>query len=86
MAELVYILCALTSLVCASLLVRGYRRSRTQLLMWSALCFLCLAASNTVLVIDLVLTPPTIDLLALRMTIGLVGLVMLVHGLIWEGA
>ena len=29
MAEVVYILCAATSIVCALLLFRGYRRSRT---------------------------------------------------------
>ena len=32
----VYALCALTSLVCAWLLLRAYQRQRTRLLLWSS--------------------------------------------------
>ena len=39
MATLVYALCALTSLACAVLLLRGYASSRVRLLLWSGLCF-----------------------------------------------
>ncbi|MEQ1877613.1 MAG: DUF5985 family protein [Bdellovibrionia bacterium] len=84
MAEAVYILCAITSLGCATFLVRGYRRSRTRLLMWSAACFLFLAASNIMLIVDLVITGPTIDLLPYRLFLTLVGTGMLVYGLIEE--
>jgi hypothetical protein len=39
MGPAVYILGALTTLVCAILLTRGYMRSRAKLLLWSALWF-----------------------------------------------
>ncbi len=59
---LVYLLCFATSGVCALMLGRSYRRSRAPLLLWSAICFVFLAANNLVLVIDLVLLPAGIDL------------------------
>ena len=40
MAETVYILCALTCMACAVLLLRGYRRSRARFLLWSSICFM----------------------------------------------
>ena len=46
MAETVYILCALTSVFCAVLLMRSYRRQRTRLLLWSTLCFAGLAINK----------------------------------------
>ena len=53
MAEFVYTLCAATSILCAWLLFRGYRRHRTRLLFWSALCFSGLALNNALLLFDL---------------------------------
>ena len=38
-ARAVYVLCALTSLGCAVLLVRGYLESRARLLLWSSVSF-----------------------------------------------
>jgi hypothetical protein len=83
MAELVYILCALTSLGCAGLLLRGYRRMRTRLLFWSSACFVCFAITNVLLFVDLVLFP-TVDLGAIRNSITLCGLLMLLYGMIWD--
>jgi drug/metabolite transporter superfamily protein YnfA len=83
MAETVYILCALTSMACTFLLWRGYRRSRSRLLLWSSLCFAALAANNILLFVDLVLLPNT-DLLMLRTVVALVGLLVLLFGLIWD--
>src|SRR3569833_4024278 len=57
MAEAGYILCALTSLFCAALLIRGYRAQRTRLLLWSSRCFIGLALRNAILVDDLILLP-----------------------------
>jgi hypothetical protein len=51
--NLVYLLCAATSIVCAILLIRGYRRARERLLLWSGACFIGLALNNVLLVIDL---------------------------------
>ena len=82
-AELVYLLCALTSGLCAVLLLRGYRRSRTRLLFWSSLCFMGLTANNVVLFVDLVLVP-TMDLAWIRVTLSVVSFGSLLFGLIWE--
>lgn len=81
--EIVYILCALTSMFCAVLLWRSYWRNRTRLLMWSTLCFVGLAINNVMLVIDLVLVPD-VDLALLRSGTALASMTMLLIGLIWE--
>jgi hydrogenase/urease accessory protein HupE len=83
MAEIVYILCALTSLMCAVLLGRGYRRSGARLLLWSALCFVGLTINNVLLFIDK-FALPNVDLLLLRNATALVALLPLLYGLIWD--
>ncbi len=83
MAETVYALCALTSIVCALLLLRGYRSSRTRLLFWSSLCFVGLAVNNIVLFIDIVVVPD-VDLQLWRSTIALAAMMVLLFGLVWE--
>ena len=83
MAEAVYLLCALTSVMCAALLWRGYLASRTKLLFWSSLCFAGLAANNVLLFVDLVLVPG-IDLGLLRSTMALGAMLVLLFGLVWE--
>lgn len=82
-ANAVYILCAVTSALCAILLLRGYRQSGARLLFWSALCFLGLALNNVVLIVD-VRVLPEIDLLTWRLVPALAGVGLLVYGLIWE--
>jgi hypothetical protein len=79
----VYALCALTSFACALLLWRGYRRSRTRLLLWSSLCFWGLFLNNAMLFIDITLLPHS-DLLLLRHVPALAGVGALVYGLVWE--
>jgi hypothetical protein len=82
-AALVYLLCAFTSVGCAALLFRGYRRSRSRLLLWSFLCFLGLAVNNILLFIDLeVLTH--VDLRHVRVLPALAGMGLLVYSLIWD--
>jgi hypothetical protein len=83
MAEIVYILCAATSLFCAALLLRSYRSQRSRLLLLSTLCFLGLAINSTVLVIDLMVLPD-IDLRPLRVVPAFVAILGLLLGLIWE--
>lgn len=83
MAEAVYLMCALTSLFCAVLLIRSFRRQRSRLLLWSSLCFVGLAANNALLVVDLMILP-ALDLSALRATVAAVAMMMLLIGLIWE--
>jgi hypothetical protein len=83
MAGLVYLLCAATSLTCAVLLLRGFKRTRAQLLLWSGLCFLFLTAQNVLLYVDVVLVPQQ-DLSIPRELPALAGLLLLIYGLIWE--
>ena len=83
MPELVYLLCAATSALCAALLVRSYRSSRSRLLLWSCLCFVGLAVNNGLLVVDLVLVQSA-DLSYLRQGTALASMSLLVIGLVWE--
>jgi hypothetical protein len=84
MASLIYILCALVSLACAVLLLRGYAQSRTRLLLWSGLCFLGFTISNLLVFIDLKIFPQ-VDLYLWRLISGAIAMLILVYGLIWEG-
>lgn len=84
MAEAVYILCAITSILCAVLLLRGYRATRTRLLFWVSLCFVFLAINNVILYVDLVVLPARIDLFWYRNIAAVVGMLVLVFGLTWE--
>jgi hypothetical protein len=84
MAEAVYVLCALTSAVCAGLLLRSYFRSRARLLVWSSLAFVGLTLNNVLLFVDLVMLPETIDLWPIRNLTALLALSVLVYGLIWD--
>ena len=83
MAEIVYLLCAATSVLCAGLLIRSYRRSRSRLLLWSSLCFVGLVINNALLVVDLILVP-SIDLSYARQGTAMVALLLLTIGLVWE--
>lgn len=83
MSETVYVLCALTSIVCATLLLRAYGRSRVRLLLWSGLCFLGLAGNNVLLVVDLVFVKG-VDLSVWRQLPAVLGVALLVYGLVWE--
>jgi hypothetical protein len=82
MPEMVYTLCFLTSAAVAFLLLPGYRRTRTALLLWSGLGFLGLCLNNILLVLDLVIFP-TIDLSIYRAATATLGLLLLVFGLLW---
>lgn len=84
MAEAVYLLCAATSVACALLLLRGYRRQRTRLLLWSSVCFVLLALNNALLFIDLIIVPTDVDLSMWRSVTALAGVGVLLFGLIWE--
>lgn len=83
MPTIIYVLCALTSMLCSGLLVRDYRRVRLRLLLWLSLGFAGLALNNVLLVADLVIFPGT-DLSVWRSGAALAGLLVLIGGLIWE--
>ena len=79
----IYILCAVASLVCAILLWRGYRQSGARLLRWSAICFVGLFLNNVLLIIDTHVLPQ-MDLALVRMIPALLGALALVYGLVWD--
>ncbi len=81
MAEIVYLLCALTSSACAVLLYRGYHRSKVLLLFWSSLAFLAFAVANSLLFVDLVVLSDSISLLLWRQSANLAGVLLLLYGL-----
>jgi hypothetical protein len=83
MAETVYLLCALTSIACAVLLLRGFFTSRSPLLFWSGLCFVGLALNNVLLFVDVVIALD-VDLSILRTSVGLAAVSVLVVGLVWD--
>jgi len=83
MLSVLYVVCALTSLVCAVLLLRGWARSRTLLLLWTGICFLALTLDNVVLVLDLIVFPD-VDLRPVRDSAALIGMALLLFGLIRE--
>jgi hypothetical protein len=83
MAAAVYLLCAATSIVCAVLLIRAYRRSGARLLFWSSVCFIGLAANNVLLFVDLIVVPD-IDLRPLRDATALGALSVMLFALIWR--
>jgi hypothetical protein len=83
MAATVYLLCALTSLFCALLLTRGFRRTHVRLLFWSAACFLMIGVSNSLLFFDLIVFPQ-VNLLTYRNSITLVAMGLQIYGLVFE--
>lgn len=80
-AGLIYALCALTSLACATLLLRGYFRTHVRLLWWSGLCFVGLFLNNALLVLDARISQ---DLSTTRTLPALAGVALLLYGMIWE--
>jgi hypothetical protein len=83
MPSAVYVLCAVTSLVCAVLLLRQYARRRTRLLLWAGLCFVGLTVNNVLLWLDFV-AYPTADLSIVRGATAVLSVMILLHGLIWD--
>ena len=82
-ASLVYVLCALTSGLCAWLLFRMYRRTGARLLMWSALSFACWTVANALVFADFVVLPD-FDLVVFRSAASCAAIALLLFGLIWD--
>lgn len=82
MLSLIYILSALTSFVCAGLLLRGYWRSGQRLLLWSGICFVGLALDNVLLFCDFMI--PEVSFEIPRKLAAIVGLSLLIYGMIWD--
>lgn len=83
MVGLIYMLCALTALLCSWLLLRAYRGSGYKLLLWGGLCFAGLTLNNILLVIDKLLLP-YIDCSTWRLLLALISTIVFLYGLIWD--
>ena len=84
MPALIYTLCALTAITCFLLLWRSWRESGSRLLFWSAMCFAALSVNNVLLVLDRIVWPVEVDLSNWRLVSGVVAVLLLLYGLIWE--
>lgn len=78
-----YLLCFLTSTLCAWLLMSAFRARRQKLLLWSGLCFCLLALNNLLVIVDLVLLP-ALDLSVWRALSALAAGCVLLYSFIWE--
>lgn len=81
MAITVYVLCTLTSSLCAVLLLREHRRTSSRLLLWSGLSFTALATSNALVFVDFVVLP-AIDLSLHRGAAFFLATALLLYGLV----
>jgi hypothetical protein len=81
---IVYVLCALTSLLCTFLLWRSYRRSGSRLLLLIGVCFAGLTLNNVLLPIDLIWLRTEVDLSVVRSAVGFASVAALLVILIWE--
>jgi hypothetical protein len=79
---LLYVLCLLTSSLCAGLLLRAFRRRRDKLLFWSCLYFTFLALNNFAVLLDYL--TPTIDLSLERAFLSIAAVCVMLYGFIWE--
>ena len=83
MATGVYLLCALTSALCAGLLLREYRRSRARLLLWSSISFFGFAISNALALADFVIFPQ-VEMWQIRPAVTTLAVSALLYGLVWD--
>ena len=82
MSGIIYALCAITSILCALLLFRGWLTTRARLLFWSALCFAGLGLTNVMLVLDELVLTDAHHLIEARLWVSLGALLLMLYGLI----
>lgn len=82
-AVVTYLLCLATSIACAGLLGRAYRRTRTGLLLWTSISFTFFAINNLLLVADMLIFTE-VDLLLWRQAAAGLGIATLIFGFVWE--
>jgi Family of unknown function (DUF5985) len=80
----VYLLCFGASAICMALLIRAWLRTKSRLLLWSALCFVGLAVNNLLLFVDLVLLPIEVDLRPYRIATAIGAIAVLLYGFVTE--
>lgn len=82
-ADAVYLLCFILSALCAGLLLRQYSRVASPVLLWSSACFVLLAASNLLVVVDQLMFPD-LNFKLPRLVLTLLAVAVLLFGFIWE--
>jgi hypothetical protein len=80
---LVYLLCFLTSLTCAALMLRGFRLNGSRLLLWAGLGFCAMTLNNLLLVADMVVWRD-MDLWAVRQLSTALSIGVFLYGFLWE--
>ena len=80
---LVYILCLLTSVLCAVLLLRAWSVSRSRLLLWTAVSFGFFALNNLALAADMLVFTRS-SLWLYRLVPNVLAFGVLLYGFIWE--
>jgi hypothetical protein len=83
MVGMIYLLCALTAMLCSWLLLRAYRTSGYKLLLWGGLCFAGFTLNNLLLIVDKFLML-YVDLSSWRLILALASVMVLLYGLIWD--
>lgn len=81
--DLVYLLCFVTSALCAGLLLRQYAKVASPVLLLSSACFIFLAIANLLVVIDQIVFPE-LNLKMARLLLTLLAVSVLLFGFIWE--
>lgn len=79
----IYVLCIIASTTCTWLLLRGYRRSLTRLLLWAGLCFAFLSLNSLAVLFDMLIFPQC-DFQTWRHAASLMAVGVLLFGLVWE--
>ena len=81
MPEATYVICTITSLASAALMLRSMRGSGGRLLLWGAVFFLGMALNNVALLINAMTDA---DLSIAPNIVMLVSIAALLYGLIWD--
>ena len=84
MAAVVYLLCALTSLLCAIMLFKAFTKSKFRLLFWSSMGFTGFAMSNVLLFLDVVIFPDVTFIINFRTIPAVIGMIVMIYGLVME--
>jgi len=79
----VYLLCVVTSALCAFLLFRAHQRTARRFLFWGALCFVFLMINNAFVFIDLIWFPEG-SLVAFRQFAALIAVSVMIYGFMWK--
>lgn len=82
MALISYGLCLVASIICLVLLLRAYSRNRSNLLLWSSVCFFFFAVQNVMLLVDV--SFPLQNYGVWRAAAGFLGPAIWLCALIWE--